>query len=199
MTTTKQSQRRAENQELLKNPNIWACLQMLSKSEGTNGDYSKMVYGVVTSSPLYPSLVGKRNVKIPNLNRFPQILVKVNSAGLSSSAAGKYQILRKTYNGLSIALGLTDFSENTQNLMAVELIRQRGGIPFLLKGDIKGALDKIKGEWASIAGAGYGQGENSIATLTKYFNDALGYAKDNPQAAGVSVSVVLVSLLAVFF
>jgi lysozyme len=198
--TAAQTQRRSENEAFLQNANVRAALEMISKSEGTNGDYSKMVYGTVVSSALFPQLVGKRNVSIPNLNQFPQILVKVNS-NLSSSAAGKYQIIRKTYAGAAAAMGLTDFSENTQDLLAIELIRQRGAMNYILAGDIEGALknSNLKFEWASIPGNSYGQGTHSIAALAGWYRSALSsgaeLVKNNP---AISTGVLLMGAL-VFF
>ncbi len=204
MTTTAQLKRRAENEKYLENRNVWAALQTISQSEGTNGNYQLAVYGTVKSSPVFPQLVGRKGTKenpvlLPHLRQYPRLLVAFNSKGEESSAVGKYQILRKTYAGAAATMGLTDFSEKTQDLLAVELMRQRGAIPFLLNGDIKTALDKIKHEWASIAGAGYGQGEHSIATLEKWFNDAVGYAGNHPAAAGGSVAGILICLFGLFF
>jgi muramidase (phage lysozyme) len=197
MATSAQLKRRAENQKLLEDKNVRAALEMISRSEGTNGDYSLMVFGTVIKSALYPSLIGKKNVRIPKLDRYPNILVKVNDKGLNSSAAGKYQIIQKTYLGAAASMGLTDFSPNTQDLIAVELIRNRGAIPYITKGDIKGALTKttLNKEWASLAGAGYGQHENSLEKLLGWFYD---YAKENPGTVGGSAAVI-VAAIAVFF
>lgn len=198
MPTAAQLQRRNENEAFLQNANVRACLEMISKSEGTNNDYSKMVYGIVTSSPLFPSLVGKKNVSIPNLNQFPNILVKVNNNGLYSSAAGKYQVLKATYAWVAAKLGISDFSAHSQDLIAVELIRFRGAMDYILRGDIEGALknSNLKMEWASIVGNSYGQGTHSIATLVGYYNSALSsgasLVKNNPAASSAVVAAAAV-------
>lgn len=189
--------RREENEKLLTNPFVKATLETISKAEGTNGDYKKMVYGVVTRSPYFPQLIGKRNVTLPSLERFPNMLIKVNSAGLFSSAAGKYQILKKTYEAYAPKLGITDFSPHSQDLLAVELIRGRGNaLSYIIKGDLQSALTKtsLPKEWASLAGAGYGQQERSLEALLAWFNSAhtttAQAVKDNPNAAIVTAALI---------
>ena len=182
--TSAQSQRIAEDEAYLQNAYVQAALEMISKSEGTNGDYSKMVYGVVISAPLFPQLVGQRNVSIPDFSSYPMIHVQVNSSGLTSWAAGKYQIMKDTYAWVAAKLGITDFSPHSQDLMAVELIRFRGAMDYILAGDIEGAIQNSLGlEWASIPGNSYGQGAHSIATLTNWFRSAVSsgasYVADN--------------------
>jgi muramidase (phage lysozyme) len=195
--TAAQLQRRRENEAYLQNANVRAALEMISRSEGTNGDYSKMVYGAVTSSPKFPQLVGQRNVSIPDLSSFPMIHVRVNNNGLMSWAAGKYQIMKDTYVWVAAKLGITDFSAHSQDLMAVELIRFRGAMNYILAGDIEGALKNstLNLEWASIAGNNYGQGTHSIATLVGYFQSALSsgasLVNNNPAS---SIGLVLVGL-----
>lgn len=206
--TTAQSQRKAENEAYLQNANVQAALEMISKSEGTNGDYSKMVYGVVISSPLFPQLVGRSNVSIPNFSSYPMIHVKVNSSGLTSWAAGKYQIMKDTYAWVAAKLGITDFSPHSQDLMAVELIRFRGAMNYILAGDIEGAIQNstLGLEWASIPGNSYGQGTHSIATLTNWFRSALSsfssgasYVADNAVSIATNYPAASISTGAALF
>jgi lysozyme len=94
--------------------------------------------------------------------------------GCVSTAAGAYQIIKPTWLNLKSKLGLTDFSPASQDAAATELLRQRGALARLEVGDFAGAVAKAKKEWASLPGAGYGQGERSIAWLTEKFTDAGG-------------------------
>jgi muramidase (phage lysozyme) len=187
---------------------------MISKSEGTFNhstnqiEYGRIVNGQVLQSPFNPSLVGKTNVVISDFSRYPQMLVRVR-AGLNSSAAGGFQVIKNTWNGAAAAMGITDFSPLSQQLVAVELLRQRGAIPYILKNDLPGAFANttLAKEWASFAGAGYGQGEHSIAKLNGWFQSALSGVsqvasnvretiEENP---GVSSAVVVVGVIALFF
>jgi muramidase (phage lysozyme) len=79
------------------------------------------------------------------------------SATLSSTAAGRYQFLKRTWDNCVRALGLTDFSAHSQDLGAVYLILKRGALNEVLQGRIAEALYLCRKEWASLAGAGYGQ------------------------------------------
>ena len=177
---TPQNQRRRENEQFLTTKEVQAFLYTIAVSEGTldaagNIEYGRIVKGTVISSPFFPSLVGKKDVVIKDFTRHPQILVKVNNAGLKSTAAGFLQAIYKTWQGAAQILGLTDFSPLSQRLAAVELIRQRGAMSYILKADLPGAFanSDLKLEWASFPGAGYGQHENTLSKLQNAFNSAL--------------------------
>lgn len=192
--------RKKENEEYLKNENVQRCLGMISRSEGTNGNYDVMVFGTVISSPNFPQLIGKKDVRIPSYERYPNILVAVNSK-LKSSAAGKYQILRATYASSAASMNIRDFSPHSQDLLAVELIRNRGAIPFILKGDIEGALTKttLNKEWASLSGAGYGQHENKLKDLIAWFHSNLYLPSvSDIEKAGVSVLPIIAVGLVIY-
>lgn len=101
--------------------------------------------------------------------KHPQVL----NHALDSTAAGRYQIIRGTWFGLVSLLGLADFSPENQDRAAIELIRQRHALPAIQRGDIAQAIVLCNPEWASLPGAGYGQHENSIASLLAYYETAL--------------------------
>jgi muramidase (phage lysozyme) len=73
---------------------------------------------------------------------------------LNSTAAGRYQIIYPTYAGLSGELGLHDFSPETQDRMALQLVFERGAMPYVVSGEIATALNMCRHEWASLPGAG---------------------------------------------
>ena len=79
---------------------------------------------------------------------------QINSAnGLSSDAAGAYQFLSTTYNPAAKALGITDFSPQSQEKVGKYLAQQRGmntDIVHTDKASFLKALDKIAPEWASM-------------------------------------------------
>ena len=79
---------------------------------------------------------------------------QINSAnGLSSDAAGAYQFLSTTYNPAAKALGITDFSPESQEKVGKYLAQQRGmntDIVHTDKASFLKALDKIAPEWASM-------------------------------------------------
>jgi spore coat assembly protein SafA len=161
---------------LLKDPRVRAFLDTIGFAEGTGKNYGKLVNGTVISSKTNPSLVGQKNVSITDLSRHPDTLVRV-APGLNSTAAGRYQFLTSTWNGVAGRLGLKDFSARSQDLAAVQLMKDRGMIAPLLKGDVKGAIIKGAPEWASLPQANgqsaYGQGAKSFAALDQTYKTAL--------------------------
>lgn len=142
--------------------NIDAFLWTIRVSEGTSGlnGYSTLFGGRLFSS----------------FADHPRILVEAVSNGkiLKSSAAGAYQILRRTWDEVRVKLGLADFSPASQDAAAVELIRRRGALADVRAGRFATAVDKCKKEWASLPGAGYGQPENSLARLQNAYVSAGG-------------------------
>jgi lysozyme len=140
--------------------NVTAFLQTIRVSEGTAG------------SDGYSILVGGGH--FDSFADHPRQLVYLPNLGYSSSAAGAYQILRRTWDGVAAKLGLADFSPSSQDRAAVELIKQRGALADVRAGRFADAVAKCKKEWASLPGAGYGQRENSLATLQAAYINAGG-------------------------
>lgn len=67
-----------------------------------------------------------------------------------TNAAGRYQIQPTTYADLSDRTGLTDFSPHTQDLMAAELLQEKGAMAPLLAGDFDTAIFHAARAWASL-------------------------------------------------
>lgn len=115
----------------------------------------------------YNVLVGS-TVKSPSLFAgyadHPRVLVKL-SPSLSSTAAGRYQILARFFDAYKKQLKLPDFSPVSQDKIAVQLIRECGALPDIDAGRFATALKKCKSRWASLPGAGYGQNENKYESL----------------------------------
>jgi len=96
--------------------------------------------------------------------------------GCVSTAAGRFQIIRKTWNGARRALALPDFSPDSQIRAAVWLIDQRGALDAVKRGDVAEALQLCRKEWASLPGANYaGQGMRSEGDLVAVFERAGGF------------------------
>ena len=91
-----------------------------------------------------------------------------SGGGYTSDAAGAYQFLSSTWEGAKNALGLTDFSPESQEKAGRYLTQQRGVNPdqvFKTKAEFKEAMDKLAPEWASlpysgISPSGYGRGSS---------------------------------------
>jgi muramidase (phage lysozyme) len=103
------------------------------------------------------------------------VLIPLPNLGISSSAAGAYQIIRRAWDGVRAKLGLPDFSPACQDAAALKLIRQRGALTDVRAGRFGVAVDKCKKEWASLPGASYGQHENTLARVQSAYTVAGGY------------------------
>lgn len=99
---------------------------------------------------------------------------KVITVGkLKSTAAGKYQILYKTYLSAKKALNLSGFTPAEQDKIAVYLIKQQGAYNDVLNGRFETAVKKCSDVWASLPfnGKSYYAGQTSRpynALLNKY-------------------------------
>jgi muramidase (phage lysozyme) len=103
----------------------------------------------------------------------PRVLVKINDK-LKSTAAGRYQILRYIYDHYSKKLKLTGFYPDDQDAIAVELIRERGSLQRIIDGDVLAGISSVRKIWASMPGAGYGQGEKKVSDLISAYREAGG-------------------------
>ena len=150
------------------NQNLTAFLDMVAVSEGTKGRGDDG-YNIIVGGSSFDSYAAH-----------PRIVVATRYG--NSDAAGRYQIMAavpgkittNTWDWVSKYLGLTDFSPASQDAAASELIRRRGALSDIYAGNIASAITKCRKEWASLPGAGYGQGENSMASLLAAYQNAGG-------------------------
>ncbi len=96
--------------------------------------------------------------------------LRVCAGSYCSTAAGRYQILSKTWNG--IRGSLPDFTPASQDQAALKLIRGRGvsnvdGIDT--RAEFESAIRKINREWASLPGSPYGQPRKTMTQLWTEF------------------------------
>ena len=138
-------------------PNVLAFLRVIRTGEGTDSANGyRMLYG----GGLFASFADH-----------PRIAVTAN--GITSTAAGAYQILARTWDDVQSSLELPDFSPAAQDVAALFLIRRRGALEDVRAGTFDAAIAKVNKEWASLPGSPYGQ-----PTI------ALEQARDVYQAAG---------------
>jgi len=142
-------------------PNLQAFLDMIAVSEGTAGKGDNG-YNVIVGGALFESY-----------DDHPRKLVWLRP-GLASTAAGRYQLLKRYYDAYKKQLNLPNFSPLSQDLIAIQQIRERGALQDIEMGYISVAIDKVKNIWASLPGAGYGQHENKLDKLITSYKDAGG-------------------------
>jgi muramidase (phage lysozyme) len=141
---------------LLDDPNVKSFLAVIRSGEGTSdsGGYSRHFGGQ----------------SFDGFEDHPRVAI---TAGLgknkyTSTAAGAYQFLARTWDECASALGLADFSPKNQDLAALFLIDRRKALDDVIAGRIEQAVIKCNREWASLPGSPYGQPvktmEQAIAT-----------------------------------
>ena len=140
--------------------NQCAFLDMIATSEGTAGKGDDG-YNVLYGGGLFDGYEDHPRQKL-------------TFAGVTSTAAGRYQLLSKYYDAYKAILGLPDFSPISQDLIALQQIKECRAIPLIEAGNLEAAIAKTAHIWASFPGAGYNQHEQKMATLTKAYLDAGG-------------------------
>jgi muramidase (phage lysozyme) len=142
-------------------------LDLLAWSEGTSTDpiTQNDGYDVIVSGESGRSIFTDYSDH-PFAHGRPPVLVR---PGLRSTASGRYQIMLHTWLPYKAALRLTDFSPASQDAVALQLIHERGAIPFVEEGDIATAARLCANIWASLPGSPYGQPTHPLeAVLAKW-------------------------------
>lgn len=130
--------------------NVGKFLDFLGAAEGAG--YNTVVGGGSFSSyDRHPDVVGVRTKEGP------------------STAAGKYQITKTTYDDVAPKLGITDFSPASQDRIALELIRRKGALADVQSGNYEAAISKLGGTWASLPSSPYNQPKRSTDWVNNYF------------------------------
>lgn len=122
---------------------------------------------IVGSTPVRPILMD-------SYDDHPRRLIVVNSAGLKSTAAGRYQLLARYFDAYRKQLGLADFSPAAQDQIALQQIAEQGALDAIDTGHFQQAVGKVSNIWASLPGAGYGQRENVMSVLEDAYQRAGG-------------------------
>ena len=92
----------------------------------------------------------------------------INNTVADNIAAGRYQFLKGTWDGLARQYGLKDFSERSQDIGALALIAQKGQLERVVAGDVKGAVSKLGSIWASFPSSTYKQGKKSWDAIDRF-------------------------------
>lgn len=115
----------------------------------------------------------------------------VNASGYSSSAAGAYQILARTWDWFVRVNGPHDFSPENQDKCALWLIAQRGALDDVDAGRLDDAIAKCNREWASLPGSPYGQPTRSLDYCRRVYREAGGLpdmaGQEKPPATATAV------------
>ncbi|MEB3793849.1 MULTISPECIES: hypothetical protein [unclassified Acinetobacter] len=139
-------------EKLLGSPNVQKMLDLIANAEGVQHGYN--------------TLFG--NERLDDLSSHPNIkkqFKQTDGQVKNTTAAGRYQFLKDTWDGVAKDLGLKDFSPKNQDIAAVALLAQNGALPSVLKGDFKTAVQKSGSTWASLPSSPYAQPKRSWKDL----------------------------------
>jgi muramidase (phage lysozyme) len=166
--------------------NRQAFLDMLAFSEGTSTStatrrdgYDVIVTGVDGKQEIFTDFsahpfAGGRPSKV------------INSKGLTSNASGRYQFMLKDWAHYKALLHLADFGPVSQDLWAMQLIRERSALPLIDGGNFDAAVKAVSNLWASLPGANYAdQRMNPLDKLRAYFVSRGGQLAGAAPAAAV--------------
>ena len=146
---------RQQIEQWLEHPNVRKILNLVAATEGV-----KHGYHTLFGNQRLDSLNAHPNIK----KSFRQTDGKTNY----TTAAGRYQFLNKTWNGLARQYGFRDFGTRNQDLGAVALIAQRGAINDVLNGNWQSAVGKLGKEWASLPSSTYAQNKRGWDFVNKH-------------------------------
>ncbi|KAI3589322.1 Phage lysin, 1,4-beta-N-acetylmuramidase or lysozyme, Protein S in phage lambda [Cupriavidus sp. U2] len=125
----------------LSNPNVQAFSILVRTGEGTLGADG---YRTMFTGRLFDSYADH-----------PRQAISAN--GITSTAAGAYQMLARTWDEMRAKYNLPDFSPASQDIAFVGLLRRRGALADVIAGRFEAAIRKCNREWASLPGSPYGQ------------------------------------------
>ena len=160
---------RAELEALLGNPNVRKMLDLISYTEGTQ------------ANGYYTTFGGGRQSSLATHENRRKSFKQTDGKSNVSSAAGRYQFLKGTWDGLAKQYGLKDFGERSQDIGALALIAQNGQLERVVAGDIKGAAANLGSVWASFPSSTYKQGKKSWDAVDRFLSGSTPAYQEVPQ------------------
>lgn len=145
-------------------PNVRAFLDTIAWAEGTDRPEIQR-----SNMRGYDVQVG--GALVLDLTKHPGTVVRVQHGKMviHSSACGRYQFLHRIWKTLAKRLGLKDFGPESQDRACIELLRECGALPLIVKGEFVQAVKAACRIWASLPGAGYKQHEQRMDKLVKVY------------------------------
>lgn len=155
--------------QLRNNSNVRKMLDLLAYTEGTqrNGYHTAFGGGQLAHLRDHPRY----------LKAFRQTNGKINY----TSAAGRYQFVRKTWDSLARKYGFRDFGAENQDLGAIALMVSRGAMPHIIKGNWGQAIAKLGAEWASLPTSPYPQPTKSWKKVNDFLGGKIAIPQSNRQ------------------
>lgn len=156
--------------------NLRAFLSAIAWAEGTEGqpDPYRVCYAyrhVIRDLSEHPAVSGEWLGE-----RLPDAMCKAAGfgPGCKSTAAGRYQIIKPTWERVADRLGLLNFSPDSQDRAAVELLRECNALDAVMAGRVELAVSRCRRVWASLPGSGWGQPERRAGHFVAKYESAGG-------------------------
>ncbi len=160
----------ADLRQALDNGNVRAFLRVIRAGEGTSDPDG------------YRRLFGGELVESMSDHPRKAVTRRLGGRPITSTAAGAYQFLSRTWDECRAALQLPDFLPPSQDLAAVFLIRRRRALEHVIAGRLDEAIAACAREWASLPGSPYGQPVKTMAQCRAVYEGAGGlYAAAAPE------------------
>lgn len=147
------------------NLNVCAFLDMIAHSEigddllAASDDGYNVIVGSTAAKPIL----------FAGYLDHPHRLIGPPLVSPASSAAGRYQLLGRYWDVYRVQLRLRDYGKLSQDLVAIQQIRESLALPDLAAGDLQGAVAKCAHIWASLPGSPYGQHVNDYEDLRAHY------------------------------
>lgn len=146
---------RTHLKDALRNANVRAFLRAIRLGEGTSDEMG------------YYRIVGGGSFSDDSSH--PNIKVYIKQYDVYSTAAGAYQIIRGTWNGLVRQYSFPDFSPECQDEAAVALIAEKRALDDVIAGRLEEAVEKCAPIWASLPGSTAGQRTESFDRVQQVY------------------------------
>lgn len=152
--------------------NVTRFLDTIAYAEGTSRSrFTKDDgYDVIVNG------IGGEPKTFDDYSKHPGVLVQVRK-DLKSTAAGRYQTLKRYAEAYAVTLNLKDFGPESQDAIAIRMIKEQGAYDDVVSGNFASAMEKVSNIWASLPNSPYGQrGAHaySMADLQAYYVEAGG-------------------------
>lgn len=99
---------------------------------------------------------------------------RIRNAAMNSDAAGRYQFMGRYWEPYRKQIPLPDFGPESQDLWALQLIRECKAWDLIANGHFSEAVWNCRSRWASFPASGYGQPEHSLDALQAAYQAAGG-------------------------
>lgn len=156
--------------ELAGGSNVVRMLDLIAWSEGTSDSpiTKNNGYDVIVSGVTGPEVFTDYSTH-PFEHRPAQIVRLVPR--LLSTAAGRYQLLQRFFEVYKERLKLPDFSPLSQDIIAVQQMKEKHAIELLTTGNIESAIESLSNVWASLPGNNYNQGGKDMQQLLEHWKE----------------------------